>query len=244
MAEVARGNVPGASILGSYGELTTAGAVDHHLIWPNPGSPDIPVPPSSGVQMSIVSTSVNDTAGGTGTRTVHIHYLDGNLDPQNEEITLNGTTPVLTVATDVRFIQCMHMDTYGTLQEAAGTITASNGGITYSLIAQGDRRCSSSARRIPRGKMLYIHALWGGSSSGTAAASSTVRLVITYLEGHDYTEDGIGMPYASISVQDGSEALTLLSLFPVPEGSIVALEVTSDKAATISGGFAGYLENI
>jgi hypothetical protein len=134
------------------------------------------------------------------------------------------------------------MDGYGSLQQAAGIITAANGGTTYSLIALGEKRCSSSARRVPRGQTLYLHALWGGSASGTAAASTTIRLVATYLAEHDYTEDGIGMPYASISVQDSSEALTLLSLFPIPEGTVVALEASSDKGATISGGFAGYLE--
>lgn len=243
MVEVARGNVPGAEPFGAFGELTTAGAVTNHLIWPVAGTPALNVPPDPGVQMTIVSTSAQDGVGGTGIRSIHIHYLDGNLDDQNEEVILNGTTPVTTVATDIRFVQCAHLETYGSGKAAAGNITISSGGITYSYIATGSVRCSSSARRVPRGKTAFVHALWAGSASGTAAAASTIRIGSSFIANHDYTEDGIIIPYASISVQDGSEALTLMEVIPFPEGTVIGMTTTTDKAATISGGWAGWIED-
>jgi len=52
--------------------------------------------PSSSAIMAIASTSANDTAAGTGARTVLISYLDTNFHSQTETITLNGTTKVAT----------------------------------------------------------------------------------------------------------------------------------------------------
>jgi len=243
MVEVARGNVPGASLLNAYGELTTGGAVSNALIWPIPGTTDVPVPAAAGVQMSVSSSSANDTAAGTGIRTLDIHYLDGNLDEQVELVTMNGTTPVLTVATDIRFVQCIHMVTFGSGRAAEGNISVTNGGVTYSYIQAGRRRCSSSARMIPRGKVGFVHAIWGGSASGTAATSSTIRMSSTAITGQSFSDTGLLFPHASISVQDSSQAVTLFEVFPVPAGDILAMQVSADKGATISGGWAGWIEN-
>ena len=243
MVEVARGNVPGAQIMASHGELTTAGAVDDHLVWPVTGTPDLNVPPEVGVQLAVVSDSVNDTDGGTGARILEIHYLDIDLNIQNEFVTLNGTTPVLTTATDIRFVECMHIHTFGSLREAAGNISGTDSGIIYSYIATGKRRCTNSARRVPAGKRLFILALWGGSVSGTAAAASTVRLVSTNLDRHQYTEEGFTIPHAAVSVQDSAESLTSLAVMSFPAGTVVGLETSTDKAATIVAGFAGWIED-
>lgn len=243
MVEVARGNVPGAQIMASHGELTTIGAVTDHLIWPLAGVPALAVPPEVGVQLSIVSDSINDISGGTGAQVLEIHYLDGDLNISNEFVTMDGTTPVLTVATDIRYVECMHIHEIGGLKEAAGNISATESAIVYSYIAAGKRRCTNSARRVPAGKQLFIHALWGGSVSGTAAASTTVRLVSTNIDRQDYTEDAITIPHAAISVQDSSESLTSLAVMAFPAGTVVGLECTTDKAATVTAGFAGWIED-
>jgi len=243
MVEVSRDNVPGAQIMASHGELTAAGAVEDHLVWPLAGTGDLVVPAPTGVQLTVVSDSVNDGVGGTGARLLAIHYLDIDLNIKNEFVTLDGTTPVLTTATDIRFVECMHVHEYGSLKKAAGNISGTESGITYTYIAANKRRCTSSARRVPSGKRLFIHALWGGSVSGTAAASTTVRLVSTNLARHDYTEDAMTIPHAAISVQDSSESLTSLAVMSFPAGSVVGLECTTDKGATITAGFAGWIEN-
>jgi hypothetical protein len=48
--------------------------------------------------LSIVSSSANDTAAGTGLRTVLVTGIDANRLEQAETVTLNGTTPVVTSA--------------------------------------------------------------------------------------------------------------------------------------------------
>lgn len=122
---IARGLVPYAEPFSSYGRFVATGAVTNRIIWPD-GIYNIPAP--TGVQMSFVSTSAQDGVGGTGIRTLEMHYLDADLAPQRETITLNGITPVLSVATNVRFVQCVHILTAGSGKSAAGVITVSNGG--------------------------------------------------------------------------------------------------------------------
>jgi len=201
------------------------------------------VPPVGGVQMSFSSTSGNDTDGGSGINTMDMHYLDINLDPQVEEITLNGVNDVLSLATDVRFIQCMHLLTVGSSRQAEGTISAFVGTQNYSQIAIGENRCSSSARMVPRGKRAIIIGVTGSSVSGTASAGAIIAIASTYFEPHNYTELSILIPYASIGEQDGSEAFNFPIPLVFPEGVVIAMVVTVDKAATISGSWYGYIEN-
>lgn len=240
---VGRGKVSWAEPFAAYGRFVATGAKTNHVIWPD-GTFNIP--PASGVQMSIVSTNAADDGSpvGTGVRTLDVHYLDDNLIPQVETITMNGVTPVLTVATNIRFIQCMHILTAGTARSAVGTISASNGGVTYAQIDAGSRRCASSARMVPAGKKLFIAGAVGSSISGTAAASAQIKISSTYFEGHDLTSQGIFMPFGSIGVQDNAVPYTFhIPAGPFPSGSIVLMETTVDKAATITGDWYGWLEN-
>ncbi len=54
---------------------------------------------TTGVILSISSTSANDTSAGTGAQTIFIAGLDENLKEICEELTLNGQTPVNTLNT-------------------------------------------------------------------------------------------------------------------------------------------------
>lgn len=240
--EIARGKIRGAKLFYSFGEIDTSGAVTDHIIWPMTGTPELTVP--TGIQMNISSTSVNDTSAGSGVRTVKIQYLDANLDEQTEVISMNGTTAVNTVATDIRFVNGMHITSGGVDKEAQGDISLKNGAVTYAQILTGKRRCTSSARRVPRNKRLMITSLYCGGSSGTADASAMVRLVTTGVNSDDFTSDSITFPHAGIAIQDSSATLSLTMPFPVAEGQVVGLEVTTDKSAMIDAGFVGWIEDV
>jgi hypothetical protein len=241
LINVARGFVPNAQPFNGYGQITTAGAVTTpSVLWPD-GT--YVFPPSSGLQMSIVSTSANDTAGGTGVQSVHIHYLDSNLAVQSEIVTLNGLTPVLTVATNIRFIQCMHINTIGSGKVAAGNIIASNSGQNYSQIDAGYLRCSSSVRMVPAGQRLFVTSMYGGSTSGTASASAIISIASPSFEGHDFTNQSIFIPFANAAFQDGSAGLTIPAPMEFTAGQAVGLTFTIDKAGTVVGSWFGWLEN-
>ncbi|MDD1617591.1 MAG: hypothetical protein LUQ28_14170 [Methylococcaceae bacterium] len=243
MTEIARGNVIGATSFYGYGQLTTTVALTNHVIWPDGV---FNLPPTAGVQISVVSTSAADDGApvGTGVRTMDIHYLDANLNPLVETITLNGITPVLTVATNIRFIQCMHILSAGSAKAAAGIITATSSAIIYAQIDAGSRRCSSTARMVPIGKKLFVAGATGGSISGTAASGAIIKISSSYFEGHDLSQYGMYIPFGSISSQDMSVAYNFpIPAGPFPAGSVILMEVTVDKAATITGNWYGWLEN-
>lgn len=93
-------------------------------------------------QRSIASANANDTAAGTGARTVKIVYYDNSGNgPLEETVTLSGTTPVNTVATNIRFIELMEVVTAGSLLTNAGIITlygaTAGGGGTVGSVGVG-----------------------------------------------------------------------------------------------------------
>lgn len=238
---VGRGDIPWAKPFSSYGKFTATGAVVNHVIWPD-GVYNIPAP--AGVQMSIVSTSAQDAVGGTGMITAEIHYLDANLAEQIETITMTGLTPKLTVATNIRFIQCVHIVTVGSSKSAVGNIIVSNAGITYSQIEAGSRRCASSVRMVPANKKLFVAGAVAGGISGTAAAGVQIKLSSTYFDGHDLTSQLVFMPFGNVAVQDTTVAFTFpVPAGPFPSGVLVGMECTTDKGAIITGDWFGWLEN-
>lgn len=238
--EVARGNIAGAYPFGAYGERVAAGAETQRVVWPNGV---FQLLPTVGAQISIVSTSANDTDGGTGINTIDIHYLDANLAERVERVTLAGLTPVNTTATDIRFIQCMHGVTFGSGKKGAGDITADYSGATYSKIATGEVRCSSSARMVPAGKRAFIAGASASASSGSSAARVGVRVCTSENYGESYTDPLILFPQGSVAVQDNSIAYTFPVPMPVTAGNVIAMVATTDKAATISADWFGWYEN-
>lgn len=237
---VARGKVIGAEPFSGFGERVTIGAVQNGIIWPDGA---FYIPPAIGVQPSIASASANDASAGTGIRSVEVHYLDAALTPRSEFVTLNGITPVAMAATNVRFIQCIHAFTVGSVGYASGTITASSGANTMSQIAIGDIRCRSSARMVPAGKVAYIQALVGGASSGTAAAAVHIEIVATELDTHQFTDKGLFFAHGEVALQDNSTTLSMpIPAGPFHAGTIIAMTFTTDKSVTVTGTWFGWLE--
>lgn len=240
--QVARGSIPQARAEGAYGRLVAGGATTSQILWPDA---TYNIPPAAGVQMTLVSTSANDDKdAGTGIRQVELHYLDANLAEQVELVNLEGLTPVLTVATNIRFIQCLHAHVVGSLKASAGTITASNGGLTYAQISAGQTRCTSSARMVPAGLYLYVEAMSAGAISATADAQVEVELVATELDTHQYTDSGIFLSYGGVGLQSSSAGLQVNTPMRFSPGTIVAFRTSCDKAATIFGSWFGHLEAI
>jgi len=243
--DIARGRIEGSQPFGAYGKLTTSGAVDNNLVWAN-GEFFVP-DQTTGVQVEIVSTDAADSAAGSGIRTLHVHYLDGDWSAQITDVTMNGTTPVTTTPTDIKFIQCAHMSTYGATKRAEGDIIFRKVGTPieeYNMIAEKSNRCSSSARMVPAGKKLFVVGLVGGSVSGTAGAGTTLEIGTSYFFDHDYTEDAILIPQIGVGLQDASATFSSPMPMSFPEKTIVGMLVTTDKAATISASWIGWIEDM
>jgi len=150
-------------------------------IWPGTAIL-LPIPPDAGEQMQVVSTSASDTAAGTGARIVMLHYIDAAGDPKEENITLNGVTPVLTVATNIRFVQELHVISAGTNDLTVGTITISKAATpaqVYTQIQPATNQALNTARMVPAGKTLLIDSFNVSGGAAAGGKSADIRLRIT-----------------------------------------------------------------
>jgi hypothetical protein len=117
-------------------------------------------PQGVNAQRSIVSTSANDAAAGTGARTVTISYLNTSFQLLQDTVTLNGTTAVNTNATDIAFIECIIVATCGSTGGNVGTLNLKVGtagaGATWASIATQDNQTFYCHHYVPSGVTTYI----------------------------------------------------------------------------------------
>jgi len=228
-ADIARGNVPGSIPFSTFGENAVTGS-GSSIVWQT-GMPNTLTVPDN-IQLTIVSTSASDTGN------IVIKYLDGNLIEQYETVTLDGTTPVTTSATDIRAIN----NAYSKYGPVNGTITFVSGGVTYGRMTTGDIQFHTSMIRVPANKRLMMTSLYTGSASGSSDSRVIVSLVTSFINGDSFADDGWLHPVAAVGVQDSSEALSF-GPFPIPGGEWVGFKASWDKATTITAGFFGYMED-
>ena len=229
--EVARGHIPGAVPYYTFGETTAAAGVET-FVWETGMPATFTVP--NNIQLTAVSTSALDT------QQVRIKYLDGNLNQQVETITLNGTTPVLTVATDIRAIDTI----YSINGPFNGAVDFTSGGTRYAYIPNaGMVQYNTTVRRVPANKRLMISSFYGGCVSGTAAAKGVIKLETTFINGDSFAEEGIFHPLGASAVQDTTQTFPGFGVFPIPAGEWVAFTVLADKEALATAGLFGWLED-
>lgn len=171
LLSMAEGDIAGHTPFSKLGYNDDVGSTEED-IWVLGGTY---VFPASAIQMEVVSSSASDAAAGTGVRTVRIGYLDNTYAEKTETVTLNGVTPVNTVATNILRVNSIRAVTCGSGKTAAGTISVRSvgGATTYRVIAQGYTRGRSAIFTVPLGKTLYITSI--GISSGATTASKVVR---------------------------------------------------------------------
>lgn len=129
-------------------------------------------------QRSIASASANDTAAGTGARTVRITYLTSTgAGPFTETVTLNGTAYVNTVATNICFIEKIEVVTVGSTGSNAGILTlkaaTAGGGATIGTINATNNQTFWAHHYIPSGKEANITGL-SVNHNGTTVGSGGV----------------------------------------------------------------------
>lgn len=105
--------------------------------------------------LEVVSSSANDTANGTGARTVVVRGVDSSYLPITETVTLNGTTPVALTAVTHLAVNRFYVATVGSGGVNAGNIDvrAVTGSVVVSRIASavqlGQGRASDFIFTVP-----------------------------------------------------------------------------------------------
>jgi hypothetical protein len=173
--QVARGQIPGhrnVTVFGFNPDVDTTEV----SIWPHTG---IISRPASAVNMKVSSSSANDTAAGSGARTVVIQGLDASFNEVTETVTLNGQTAV-TMSTAMVRINYAYVATAGSSLSAEGDIYIGTGTVTsgvpatvYNLIKLNYNNTVTGHYTVPAGHTAYI--VQGLFSSGQAGGTNQVQ---------------------------------------------------------------------
>jgi hypothetical protein len=180
LLNVKRGLVPGHRIIGCFGWRNTIGTTSTgEDIW-NGTATTIPTPIDAGEQLEIVSTSTDDDGdpAGTGAQTVMVHYIDAaDGQEKKEQVTMNGTTGVPLVATNIRYVNEFHVLTVGSNGVAVGTITCYKQGASstvYSQINPGMNHSLQTNCMIPDGHNAYLMS-WYATESADKRSAFRIR---------------------------------------------------------------------
>lgn len=135
--------------------------------------------PAAATVLKISSSDANDTAAGTGARTVLVNGLDANYNEISETVTLSGQTAVNTVNSYLRF-HYMEVATAGSGGTAAGTLYAGTGVVTagvpatvYGQITVGYNASTSAMWTVPAGYTAYL------TSCTWTSGNTTANIVVT-----------------------------------------------------------------
>lgn len=241
--DIAEGNVVGHSEFERFA-INADIDITSEDIWPTGGAYTFPAA-EAGLEILSSSTDDDGDPAGTGVRTVTLYYLDDAFAEKTEVITLDGTTVVPTVATDIYRVQSLRVLTVGSVGAAVGTITLRHLTNTpiYTTIEAGQTRSRNSVYTVPAGKTLYITSIFAGCTS-TAANGATVTLRATYdhIAGAART---FFMPHAEIMVGSNGGGIYRPFELPIkfPAGTDLKCSATSlANNASISVGLRGWLE--
>jgi hypothetical protein len=138
-------------------------------------------------QRSIASASANDTAAGTGARTLKITYLDQTgAGPFEEILTLNGTARVNTVATNICFIEEMEVLTAGSTGSNIGIITLftvpTSGGSAIGTIAATNNQTFWAHHYVPINKECSVTGISCGHNGTTVGSGALFTLNAKFLD--------------------------------------------------------------
>jgi len=186
--------------------------------------------PAVNAQRSLSSASANDTAAGTGARQVRITYLDATgAGPFTETVTLNGTTAVATVATNICFIERMEVVSVGSTGSNVGIITlfvnAAGGGGTIGTIAATTNRTFWAHHYTPTSKSSFITSMAGNNTNTSNVTVLSVRAKVLAAN----TLDVIVSDYVAVGGPTAQESRTFGT----------AIQVTGPARLTLYGAPAG-----
>jgi hypothetical protein len=222
--QVARGQISwhkSVTVFGYNPDVDTSRAT----VWPYTGI--IPLP-AVALQMKVSSSSANDTANGTGARTVYVAGLDANHNEIEEIVTLSGQTAVLTTQSFLHINNAYvatagsGLSSAGDIYFGTGTVTAGVPATVYDLIKFDYNQRITGSYTIPAGYTAYLSQ--GLFSAGQPSGSSQVsgRLMAV-------GADGIRRTIAITTVNNGIADYVFEYPERIPEKT--TLEATAQGSA-------------
>ena len=214
--QVARGQIVGHRAITVFGFNPDVDQTEV-TVWPLPSM--IPQP-AAALQMSVSSTNANDTAEGTGARTIVVQGLDGDYDEITETVTLNGQNAVLTAASFLR-INYMYVASAGSTKSAAGDIYIGTGAVTagvpattYNIIKFNYNDTITGCYTVPAGHTAYV--TQGQFTAGQVSGSTAVQGRLVAVNG-----SGIRRTAAVTTLNNGTADYPFEYPLPLPERTTI-----------------------
>jgi len=245
--EVAAGRIPGMSVIHKFGRNPdidsgpgfedlwndTAGA--GHYTGQDATVAEI---------VSVVSTSANDSAAGTGARTLMLIGQGAGYVEQTETITLNGLTPVLSTLSYLRLDRAIVFTGGSPLATNEGVIT---GGQSVTIanvffnIPIGVNRTTIAAYTIPADKVGYVKSMFFTlAKKGNAGVEP--RALVRFPGSVWQVVEWLALSGSGSSDLDRQFNVPLI---PIPTGTDIKLQADSDtNNVGVAGGFEVYLEDV
>lgn len=157
--EIAEHGLSGYDFMSKFGYNASVGTSEEP-IWAESGVSY--TYPTSARAMTVSSANANDTAAGTGARTVYVEGLDGDYLVVSETATLNGQTAVNLVNTYLRVYRCYVVTAgsggknAGIVYVGYGTVTSGKPATVQASIVAGTNQTLQSLYTIPAGKTGYL----------------------------------------------------------------------------------------
>jgi hypothetical protein len=245
--DIAEGNIPDHHEFEMFGYNPDVD-ISVEDVWTTGGSYVFPATPQ---QMELVSSSVEDdpdkgsSVAGSGIHTVTLYYLDSNYEEKTEDIVLDGTTEVTTVATNILRVNKLKAKVVGSSGFAIGTIAIRNlsNSPIYSTIDPTNTRSRNSIWTVPLGRTLYVTSMAGGC--GVASASTAT---ITLHASYDHDAEALRtffLPHAEVIVGSGTGGIYRPFEIPLrfPEKTNLKCRATTTaNNSIVSVGVRGWIE--
>lgn len=158
--QASSGEIRGLEAVNKFGsnlDIDTASAPE--TLWSTGG---LYVFPTTSGSISVVSSSANDAAAGTGARTIVVEGLDENYREITETFTMDGINPVnSSIWNNWLRVYRTFVASAGTGEVNAGDITITRGALTVATIPTDLGQTQMAVFTIPEDKKGYIVSITG-----------------------------------------------------------------------------------
>lgn len=223
----ALGQLKDWSVIHKFGENNDVDAAED--LWDGGGDYSWP---AAAAATTIQSTSANDTAAGTGARTVRVYGLDSNYLSVQEDVTLNGITAVSLTHQYIRVFRSKVL-TAGSVGTNDGTITIQHGATTIGRISASMGQTLMALYTIPADYTYGIMTQWYASLSDSNANRARVALMAREQGGAWQTKELAGISDSSNYIYPFS----MPQIYPAKTDIKIKVLSVSSTNAQVSGGF-------
>jgi len=226
--QVARGQISGHNVQFKFGNNPSVGNTEE-TIWTQGGI--YSYPPSAST-MTLSSSSADDSASGTGARTVSVSGLDANYNEISETVTLNGQTPVSTTQSFLRVFRMVVLTAgssggnAGIIYTGTGTVTAGVPTNIYAIIdGVKDNQTLMMVWTVPAGYTAYLYQ----AHMSTGNSSSTPTVLNARIVARPY--GGVFNTKATGAINDGTLAQSYSFPLPFEEKTDIEIRAISSSGS-------------